>query len=212
MKFLGSLAVAGILFFGAAPASAQTIGFKLGQTFSNLDVNDDDTEENRLSAFGGGGFLRFGVGGLGLQIDVLALTKGAETDGPGDDDAQIKLEYIEVPVQLVLSLGGGRFSPYVLAGPSFAFEVGCDLEFAGGGDNQSIECDAAGTEFPRRKSTDIGVTGAAGLQIPLGPGALLVEGRYTHGLTNIIDEPNSGLEAKNRSFGLFAGYSISLGR
>jgi hypothetical protein len=56
---------------------------------------------------------------------------------------------------------------------------------------------------------DIGLTGALGLEFRAGPGNMLLEGRYTHGLTNISDDDN--FEVKNRSFGLMAGYAISLG-
>ena len=45
----------------------------------------------------------------------------------------------------------------------------------------------------------------------MGPGALLLEGRYTWGLTNISDVADA-VEIKNRSAYITAGYSIPLGR
>jgi hypothetical protein len=211
MNRIRLLALIGLLFT-AGPVAAQSpaIGFKLGATFSTLDVADDDGDtENSLSAFGGGGFIRFGLSGIGIEIDVLALTKGSEVDGLGDEDTEIKLDYVEVPVQAVFSLGSGRFSPYIMAGPSFAFEIGCKVDDETV--TESIECDNA--DFFERKSVDIGLTGAAGLQIPLGPGNLLVEGRYTHGLSNIYDNESQVIqnEVKNRSWGIFGGYSIPIG-
>jgi hypothetical protein len=108
---------------------------------------------------------------------------------------------IEVPVLLRLGLGVLPFSPYILAGPAFAFEIDCDVEQA----DVSVACDD-GT----RKEFDFGLAGGAGIEFGLGPGSVLLEGRYTHGLTNLNDDPD-GPEIKNRSFGVFGGYSISIG-
>jgi hypothetical protein len=208
-------AIAGLLLAIATPAAAQSpaIGFKLGATFSNLAVSDDDGDEtSTLTSFGGGGFIRFGLAGLGLQVDVLALTKGAEVSSESEGDAEIKLDYVEVPVQLVLGLGSGRFSPYLMVGPSFGFETGCEVSAEIEDEEFDVDCDEA--DFFERKSLDIGATAAAGLMIPLGPGSLLLEGRYTHGLTNIYDNEAQTNEndVKNRSWGVFGGYSVPLGR
>ena len=207
LALLGLLVTAGPV----AAQSSRTIGFKLGATFSTLDVEDvDDDDQNSLTSFGGGGFIRFGLGGIGLEIDVLALTKGSEVSSIEEGDAEIKLDYIEVPVQAVFSLGSGRFSPYIMAGPSFGFEIGCEVDDETV--DEGIDCEDA--DFFDRKSLDIGVTGAAGLQIPMGPGNLLIEGRYTHGLTNIYDNESQTVQndVKNRSWGIFGGYSIPIGR
>jgi hypothetical protein len=196
----------------ATPAAAQSIGFKLGMTSSTLDESDDTgVSFDRLTSFGVGGFLRFGP----LQIDVLGLTKGSEQSDPTDGDAQIKIDYVEVPVQFVFGLGSSRLSPYLMVGPSVAFEVGCNAEMEDTAGNEvEADCDDS-TVFPDRKEMDFGLSGAAGLQIPMGPGAVLLEGRYTHGLSNIFDDDEtttSDFKIRNRAFGLFVGYSIGLGR
>jgi len=208
-KYFVALALA-TFFANAAPLAAQapSIGFKLGSTWSKVDIDDPDADDgiDWMSSFGGGGFIRFGLGGLGLQVDVLAVTKGAEVVDAAEGDVNFKIDYVDVPVQLAFSLGTSRFSPYLLVGPSLGFEVGCELDDETTAGDTEIDCDDA--EFFDRKSVDLGATGAVGLQIPMGPGSLLVEGRYTHGLSNIADEGNT--EVKNRSFGVFGGYSIRL--
>ena len=208
-RYLAAFALAGLLT-NAAPLAAQapSIGFKLGSTWSKVDVDQPDGDDgiDWMSAFGGGGFIRFGMGGLGLQVDVLALTKGAEVVDAAEGDVNFKIDYVDVPVQLAFSLGSSRFSPYLLVGPSIGFEVGCKLDDETTASDTEIDCDDG--DFFRRKSVDLGATGAVGLQIPMGPGSLLVEGRYTHGLSNIADEGNT--EIKTRSAGIFAGYSIAL--
>lgn len=195
-----------------ASADAQVIGFKLGPSFSSLQVQDSDSDENRLTSFGGGGFLRFGFGPLSIQPEIMALTKGADIDGPGDDDLQLQLQYIEVPLLARFAFGTGAFTPYLLAGPAFNFEIGCEVELDVANTESSADCDDTDT-FPR-KSTDIGLTGALGFEFRMGPGSMLVEGRYAHGLTDIADEDDGlgGLNVKNRSFAAFAGFSVPLGR
>ena len=202
------------LLLVAAPAAAQSpaIGFKLGATFSNLDVDDEDGDEtSSLTAFGGGGFIRFGLAGLGMQVDLLALTKGSHVETATEGESDLKLDYVEVPVQLVFGLGSGRFSPYVMVGPSFAFEIGCEVSAED--EDVEFEADCDDGDIFERNKFDIGATGAAGLMIPAGPGSLLIEGRYTHGFTNIFDNDaqQGDNEVKNRSWGVFGGYSIPIG-
>jgi opacity protein-like surface antigen len=197
-----------LMLSSAAQSQAQVIGFKLGGTFSTLQINDGDSDENRLNSFGGGGFIRFGLAGISLQPEVLAVTKGSDIDGIGDNDVHLNLNYIEVPVLARFSLGSGAsMTPYLMAGPAFGFEVGCDVEFDFNNNESSTDC--GDSIIPDRKSMDIGLAGVLGVEFRAGPGSILMEGRYTHGLTNISDSET--FEVKNRSFGLMAGYSIPLG-
>lgn len=211
-KFVTAFALAlaiGALSFDSA--TAQTIGFKVGPTFSNIDEDPDDAtvDEGTLTSFGGGGFIRFGFAGLSLQLEALAITKGSKVqDETSDDNLELQLDYIEVPITAMFSLGNG---PYLFAGPSFGFEIGCDINVEFAGSETSFDCDEDSTESFSRKKLDVGVTGGLGFQFPLGPGSLLVEGRYTHGLTNLNDEPNSEGKIRNRSYAAFAGYAIPIG-
>jgi hypothetical protein len=210
-KILFVLVMLGIV---AAPAAAQTIGFKVGPTFSKLsaDVEAGEPDPETLTSFGGGGFIRFGFAGLALQAELLALTKGAKQtfdDGLGGTvEGKLKFNYVEIPVTAMFSLGSG---PYLFAGPSVAFETGCEVELEG--DDGSIEgdCDADGEEFPRKK-TEVSLHGGAGFQFPLGPGQLLIEGRYIYGLTNIADDDaDPDAEAKHRTWAVMAGFAIPIG-
>ena len=77
-----------------------------------------------------------------------------------------------------------------------------------GTDEDSFECDEPGSDIFERKSTDFSLTGALGFEYRIGPGSILVEGRYVYGLTDIADSDFNSV--RNRMFGFFAGYSISL--
>jgi hypothetical protein len=204
-------AFAAVALTGASSqVSAQglTIGFKLGPTFANLEFDDETFEENTINNFGGGGFIRFGIGGLAIQPELLVFTKGSDVESTLQD-FETKIDYLEIPVLLHFSLGSAVISPYLAAGPSFGFEIGCKVEDDAAGTES--DCDDAGSGFNvNRKSFDFSLTGLAGLGFRMGPGSLFVEGRYVHGLSNINDQ--SGAEVKNRAYAVMAGYSISLGR
>jgi hypothetical protein len=198
IRQLALTAVAAFALFGASQASAQTIGFKVGAAFANVDVDDFDSES--LTSLMGGGFVRFGMGGFGIQPELLFVTRGYEVEELGVT-GKFKIDYIEVPILAVVPIAMGGIAPYLFAGPSFAFKIGCNVEV----DDDSEDCG----DDDGLKSTDIGATVGGGLEFPMGPGALLVEGRYNFGLSNISD--TEGTDAKTRTAAILAGYSIPLG-
>ncbi|MGH7465513.1 MAG: hypothetical protein ACREK1_10085, partial [Longimicrobiales bacterium] len=83
----GIIAGAAVLALSAAAADAQTIGFKLGASMSNLSSDGTTGESDHTTSFAGGGFIRFGFGRLGIQPEILSVKKGAEFDEvePGAD-------------------------------------------------------------------------------------------------------------------------------
>lgn len=192
-----------LLAVTAAPARAQVIGAKLGSSFSTISTDpDDNLNRKSLTAFGGGGLLRFGFIGLTLQLEALALTKGEKiVDENTDATAKLKATYVEVPLTAMFSIGDG---PYVFVGPSVAFEADCKTVLAANNNKVESDCNQ------NRKKTDWGVTGGAGVQFRGGPGYILLEGRYTYGLTNITAE-TSTRKSYNRSLAAFIGYAVYIG-
>jgi hypothetical protein len=203
------LALATITLVSAPAAHAQTIGFKLGASLANWSADDlDNTNLNSITGFAGGGHIRFGMGRLGIQLELLSITKGTEfEDLSGDDDGKIGIEYVEIPLLLHVPLSLGSITPYVFGGPSLAFEVSCSVEEGG----LDVDCDDPAGDIIGRSSTDFGVSAGGGLGFPVGPGNLFVEGRYTWGLKNLNDS-DVGPEVKNKGALIMAGYEISLGR
>jgi hypothetical protein len=195
-------------------AQSPTIGFKLGPSFSTLS-SDEDEGQKTLTKFTGGGFIRFDMGRLGLQPELMYVTKGAkasEIEQGVTFDMEMQLDYIEIPVLFVLPFGtGAGIAPHVYAGPAFAFEVGCSLSASGGGFNVSLECDDADAEFDGdRRKFDVGAMVGGGISVPMGPGAVLLEGRYNFGLMNLMKDSNETV--RNRSGAVLVGYSIPIGR
>jgi hypothetical protein len=197
---------AAALALAGTAAEAQTLGFKLGASFSTLNIEDATTTQNSITGFIGGGHIRFGLTErLGIQAELLSVTKGADITG-GTPDFDLRLEYIEVPLLLHVPLMmGSTFSPYVYGGPSVAFEIRCRTTIAGGATADCGDADAFA-----RNSTDFGLTAGGGLAFAMGPGALLLEGRYTWGLSDINTADN--VTIRNRSGAVMAGYEIPLGR
>ena len=177
-------------------AHAQGIGFKLGAAMANQDIEAEE-ETNSITGFAGGGFIRFGVGRLGIQLEALSMTKGYEQEGT---DLKTKIDYVEVPLLLHVPLTMGQsFAPYVIAGPSLAFDIDCETEAADGASGDCLD----------REKTDFGLSAGGGLGFAVGPGALLLEGRYTWGLKDI---EYGGVETRNRNALFIAGYEIPIGR
>jgi hypothetical protein len=204
----------------AAPLAAQgglEIGAKVGLTSSTLDVETGDPIEiDRLTGFGGGGYLRIPLGSLALQPELLWMRKGASVSSPdfGDTTLDLKFDYVEIPLLLVIPISTqGGVSPYFFGGPAIAFEAGCEISAEGGGIDVTVDCDE-GEDIDvevERKKTDLGIALGAGIRIPAGAGGVLLEGRFTYGLTNLDDSAEDDT-IKNRSIAVLFGYSFPLSR
>jgi outer membrane protein with beta-barrel domain len=205
--WIGGLALVATAMFGSTnEVSAQvTLGARVGYTQADM-IFDPEAETSRLSSVAGGAFLRFGLGSVSFQPEVLVVTKGfLETVGPAD--LQLKTDYLEVPVLLRLSTGAGSpFAPYLLVGPSLGYEIRCQIEEEVAGQQVTDDCN---DDDPNHKKFDVGVTGGLGFEFAIGAGSLLIEGRYVHGLTDLND--GDSISERNRAFGAFLGYAIPLG-
>ena len=216
MKMVRAVVLAAALGATAAVGAAAqpVIGFRLGVSTSKGDFENPEfvaADRSWLTSFIGGGFIRFGAGTIALQPELMYVTKGVKfEDETSDDDASIQLDYVEVPVLLYVGLGTGAATPYVVAGPAFAFETKCREEFNIGSINFEGDCDESEEGAPDRKKFDVGAMFGAGLAFPAGPGSLVIDGRYNLGLMNIIDDETDD-EFKHRAFSFTAGYQIPLG-
>jgi len=181
---------------GTVPAEAQerTIGFKLGPSFSKMSL-DQDEGQKWLTKFTGGGFLSFDMGAFRLQPELTYVTKGGKREVAGAS-GDVSFDYVEVPVLFVLPMGqGAGIRPSLYAGPAIAFEAGCTGSLGG------FDC-----EDGDRTKLDIGAMLGGGLAFPAGPGSLLVEGRFTFGLRNLVEVGT----LKHRTGALLVGYSAVL--
>ena len=192
-------------FAGAQSAMAQQnmVGVKGGFLSSELsgDIEDDLA---RRSAVGFGAFLQVMVApNVSIQPEALYLMKGANEDV---GDGTVEVDYIQVPVLVQYHIPAAVVSPRLFAGPSLAFEMGCDISE----DGTSQSCENEGFDT---KSADFGLVFGAGVDIPAGGVIVTIDGRYDLGLTDLADVPEGveGFEVKNRSLQFFAGVGFPFG-
>jgi hypothetical protein len=160
-----------------------------------------DGASSGITGFSGGGHMRFGLGGrIGVQLELLSVTKGADVGGD-----QYRFEYVEVPLLVHIPLTvGGSFAPYVFGGAAAGIEVRCRVTPSG---TTERNCGDLGLD---RSSPDIGLVGGGGLAFAMGPGAIIVEGRYTAGMRNVFT--GVGSDVRHRTTSVMAGYEVPLGR
>ena len=206
MKRLG-LPIAAALVLAAQPAHAQALSFGLRGGLNNATV--DLKGENNFDVGTRTGFHAGVVGyvdiakNFALQTEMMYSQKGF---GTGGSDIAVKVNYFEIPVYAVIKLPT-RISPHVYLGFVLGLETGCK---ASAGGSEYVSCDIA-TETPRTKGADSGVMFGGGLTFKLGPGDMLVDAIYNHGLTNVAETGGEFSSLKTRTFYLSAAYLFPIG-
>lgn len=179
--------VAGLML--AAPGqvfgqSAISIGALAGVSLANAHGGDKDAAFNNPSnrtGFLAGGMVNVPLGGiLSLRPEVFYIQKGIKEEF-GGTEATLKLDYIEIPVLLVVGVPtSGNLTPEFFAGPQFAFRVKCSVSSSGA----SADCNAGGSD--PIKSTDYGLVFGAALRIS----QFLIMAQYDLGLNKIDNDPD----------------------
>jgi hypothetical protein len=208
-------AVAAGLLLWASTVDAQLleVGPRIGLNYSTVSVSDDEEEASSLSGIGVGAFLRFTPGRIGVQAEVLYMRKGASQEEPQTaDDAELRLNYIEIPITAVVPFGSGPATGFVFGGPAFAFEASCKATFSFGGQDETFDCDDADADVFERKTFDLGGVIGGGLRVAAGIGAFFFDVRYTLGFTNLVGDPVGEESIKNRNVSILVGYGFALSR
>lgn len=199
-KTIFCVALVAALFL-AIPANAQfKIGPKVGVNISTLSLGGDlskNFQSSNISSFTGGVMAEFMVPiiGVGIDASVMYTRKGSDlkeiTTGASEKQ---HTDYVEIPINLKykfsLPVVGSFMSPFVYAGPSFAFRVGDN--FADQYKNKSFETAI---------NVGIGLEFFSHLQIA---------GQYGWGLGKAMefenDVLNSALNGKSRAWTVTAAY------
>ncbi|MBP2649039.1 MAG: hypothetical protein H6Q77_2663 [Gemmatimonadetes bacterium] len=196
-------AVIASLPFGAA---AQQIGggVKGGLSLGDVPKFADEIYEggntSLRAGFAAGGFIaiRFGSG-FSVQPEVLYTQKGVKidfSDGSMSADLRYKADYIDVPVLARYTFGKG-LRGYVFAGPSFDFQLSTKvaaslLEQSG---EQDVSEDVENFEFA--------MVFGGGIEV----GPLLLEARWSEGLTNLAaDATSEDPVIKSRTYLFLVGF------
>jgi|SRR5699024_2389442 len=185
--------LSGIVLFSSTNAQAQ-FAVKGGANFANF--NDTDASTDTRTGFMGGITYGFQVpfSPVSIQPGVFYAQKGV-TSSSGLGDAEVKLDYIEIPVvaKVDFILDNPLFTPHVLFGPYVGFNINSDVEASVGDNSSSVNVE------DQVRTTDFGVVVGAGADIS----RFNVGVRYSAGLRDVIDMENAS--AKNGVFSIVAG-------
>ena len=190
---------------GAAAAQSIGGGVKGGLSFGDVPNITDGVDEasdilERRIGYTVGGFvaIRFG-NGFSIQPEALYTQKGVAASAPGEtasSEFTLKADYVDVPILGRFTFGKG-LRGYVFAGPSLNFLISAKAKSGlfGNGSETDVTEDM--------ESFEAAFVLGGGIEI----GPLLVEARWSEGLTNILADGKSpaGTDLKTRTLLLLAG-------
>lgn len=187
-----------LALLAAAPAEAQvSYGAKVGLNFATADIQPQGNLEYRNRTDWHGGLLLVVApeAPIGIQVEALYSVRGTgvKIGSSGTLDADYKLSFIDIPVLVrarAMPLGNGGV--FLLAGPAIGIGVKSEIEQSG------VSTDVG----ERFKNTEFGLTLGASLE----SAGFVLDGRYTHGLTNYATGVHPAVqEAKSRTFAISVG-------
>ncbi|GGE93657.1 Outer membrane protein beta-barrel domain-containing protein [Chishuiella changwenlii] len=190
-----------VLIAGLAGAHAQDVKneknessleviVKGGINISNQAITNVNGEKSKVGFQGGVGVnINTGLGNFSVQPEVNFISKGTKLNTP-IGKREFNLNYLEVPVLAKYSFG----PVYVNAGPSIGFQMG---------KNDNVKA-----AYGKTKTIDFGLQMGAGVALPVGPGKIILDGRYNLGLSDIAD--TNIAKIKNRGVAISLGYAYSL--
>jgi YVTN family beta-propeller protein len=112
---------------GATAGAAQEValkGFLARSSFAESGTGTNPWDE-ALTSTGFGLHARFGFGPIALQPELQVVTRGATKSAPTVEDEDLRIEYLELPVLLVVPVRLGRLEPYAFGGGMVALESRC---------------------------------------------------------------------------------------
>jgi len=185
--------VLSLLAADSASAQEMRFGVRGGVNFSTVQ-NEPSLGSGGYTMRQGlvaGAFFAMPLGWVHLQPEVLYTSKGAALDLQGID-SKLVLDYLEIPVLARWRLGQRL---YVAAGPAVAWRLKAVSRTKFSGDTEEMDLGDS------VKGYDVGVVGAVGARF----GRFVVDGRYTHGLTDIDSDTSDETTVRNRAITISAG-------
>jgi len=133
-----------------------------------------------------------------IQLELLLVRKGAKSDEGDPFQGRVNLIYAEIPVLFKLNpLPKKKYSPALFAGA--AADLLHSAKLIPDSPYKDVEID------DWVKKLDYCIVFGIGVDTDLGLGTLMVDGRYSIGMTNINDT-DYDWDIKNRVFSVFVGF------
>ncbi|MBN1939715.1 MAG: PorT family protein [Candidatus Aminicenantes bacterium] len=189
------------LLVSAAPAADVTgKGIKAGFSLADMNGADWDEDFRAKPGYSLGAFLTLDLApGLSLQPEVFFVQKGSRASD-GDLTMAVRLNYFEIPVLLKYALlSSPKAKVFIFAGPALAMKFDSRLYVA-------YEGESSTQDFGESKPFDVGLVFGGEVAVPLGRNTLLLDIRYTLGLTNCCQDGNGDrYRVKNSAILFLAG-------
>jgi hypothetical protein len=182
----------------AAWFTRPAVGVQVGYSRTDLALGEGGNLLNSRQGAITGVYLQFPLRDyLSIRPELLFSLKGGRTVAPGVADLDIELAYLELPLLLRASIPAGAVRPVLFAGPSVAFQIGCDFTVTSPTDS-TRRATCGQDSLTNVREWDFGLVGGGGVEMRLRRATVALEARYTVGTRSVLE----GIELKNRSFGL----------
>ena len=120
-----------------------------------------------------------------------------------------RVDYAEAPLLLKLAAGNELAKVYLIAGPSVGYAIDAQLVTR---PQAIIEFRPIRTKVPLESlgynRFELSGIAGAGVSLKAGAGEIMIEGRYQHGITRLIDVPIVRADVRNQGVSLSLGYKI----
>lgn len=204
LKTMVSGALFAGLLVGAVPAMAQIgIGPIGGISLANLSGADKDIPGLSRSGRTGfliGGMIDFPLGVVSIRPEVFYVQKGVRySDSSGE--LGLNLEYIEIPVLVVVGIPAGSIKVEFFAGPQVSFQAKCTGTFTPtGGSSASTDCPS--DVFT---STDFGILFGGGVAV----GSFMAQAALDYSFTT-LDAEDDPDDIRNQAIYVLVGWMFRL--
>ena len=147
---------------------------------------------------------------LTLRADLLYARRGFgfrmydEVTGLIPGEAEVRSIELQLDAGLRLPWPGRRATVRVFAGPAFGYELSCKVEGSLVGVRFEEDCDQPLLGL-RTQTVDVGFSVGSGMDFHFLPVALVVDGRYTHGLRNLNKGSDDSRSLKSRAWAFTVG-------
>jgi hypothetical protein len=200
MRLFATLGV--LLCVGSHSASAQGLGkgVRGGVNFSTTDTTGEGqmAPDWLLRGVFGGYVTWRALSWMELQPEALYSLKGAKVEESGIA-AKLLLDYIDFPVLARFSRGTPNArSWYVIGGPSFGYLLRARTRADFGSATEEIDVIEDVGRF------DFGIVAGGGLEF----GRIVIDGRYTHGLSDLDKDTSDDVKVRNRGVSLTVGLTF----
>ncbi len=210
MKKQVFIATGALLLACSAQAQISLIP-KAGITLSTISYDEEPNGQESKIGFVGGAGVEIGIvkNFFSVQPELLFIQKGERYDTRGVKTSAT-LNYLELPVLAKISVGSPSIKGYLNAGPSLGLGLTGKQKIEGGEDDGETDIRFGDPTNDGRRYLDnrfdFGVQFGGGVNLGLGPGAVIADVRYGLGISDLNDEDKS----KNRTFAFTLGYAIPL--